>query len=247
MKEDIPRNGRPLSRQEMLERHRRREYEDIKNELNEFSRRALAGLQYQPDEEPLESTLARLDRKLGASAGRAFPFRQILSIAAAAILLLAAGYFIFFQEPTNVALFAQHFDYLPSAVKTEGGSRNLPDTYDGTAGYRARAIQAYEAGNYQEAKAFMEKQLSENERDSEIRLYLGIVLLGEGKAEPAISHLQAALDNLPQPAYERPATWYLALAYLQNNQPEQARELFIQLQEGKDRYANGARAVLEQL
>ncbi|MCO6475186.1 MAG: tetratricopeptide repeat protein [Phaeodactylibacter sp.] len=247
MKEDIPRNGKTLSRKEMLERHRRREYEDTGKELNEFSRRALAGLQYHSEEEALESTLARLDRRLGAAPGRPFRLRHILSMAAAAALLLAAGYFLFLRPPSNEALFAQHFDYLPSAVDTEGVDRNLPSAYSENASPRARAMRAYETGDHQRARKLMEEHLSENERDAEARLYLGIVLLGEGETEPAISNLEAALPNLPKPAYLRPASWYLGLAYLKNGQPEEARERFLQLRDGKDRYAKGARAVLKKL
>ena len=90
MKKDIPPNEKSLSRKEMLERHRRREYQDAKNELNEFSRRALSGLQYHPEEEPLEATLNRLDRRTAPAGGRNFTIRHLLSIAAAAAVLLAA-------------------------------------------------------------------------------------------------------------------------------------------------------------
>ena len=247
MKKEIPQNNRSLSREEMLDRHRRQEYQDTKNEFNEFSRRALAGLQYQPEAEALETTLNRLDRRITAAGGRLFPFRQILSIAAAAALLVA-GYFLLAQPPGNEALFAQHFDYLPSAVHTEGGDRGSgPSAYEDDATARAKAMLAYEAGNYPLAENLMEKHLDQNERDSEIRLYLGIVLLGEGKAKRAASELEAARANLPQAAYERPAKWYLALAMLRRNQPEEARALFLELKEGKDRYAMGSRAVLKQL
>lgn len=250
MKKSIPPYKRSLSRTEMIERHHRREYEDTKNELDEFSRRALSGLRYHPEEESLEATLRRIDRRVAGSTGRSFPLRQILSIAAAAALLLAAGYFLFSQPPAHEALFAQQFDYLPSAVNIEGGDRNLPSeptSYEEVAGYRARAILAYEAGNYQQARELMEKHLAAYSRDTEIRLYLGIVLLGEKNTEPAIRNLETALQELPQPAYERPAKWYLGLAYLQSGQAEQARELFSSLLDGKDRYAKDSRDVLKQL
>ncbi|MCB0579554.1 MAG: tetratricopeptide repeat protein [Phaeodactylibacter sp.] len=248
MKKDIPRNERPLSRKEMLERHRRQDYQDSGNELSEFSRRALAGLQYHPGDEPLEATLRRIDRKTGGAAGRSFPIRQFLSIAAAAALLLIGGYFLIQQPPGHEALFARHFDYLPSAVETRGGARaDGPAAYEETAGARDKAMQAYEAGEYQQARRLMEEYLSENKRDNEVRLYLGIVLLGEGDPAGAIDNLEAALANLPQPAYERPARWYLALAYLRNGQPEQARALLAALKNGNDRYATASRALSGQL
>ena len=250
MKKDRPRNERSLSRQEMLERHRRREYQDTKNELNEFSRRALAGLQYQPEAEGLGTTLKKLDRRLAAASGsgRSFPIRRFLSIAAAAAFLLVAGYFFLSQSSGNEALFAQHFDYLPSAVNTDSGGRNAgPSAYEEATPSRAKAMQAYEAGNYQLARNLMEKYLAENNRDSEIRGYLGIVLLGEGNAEMASRELESALANLPQPAYERPLKWYLALALLQNGHTERARALFLELEDGKDRYATESRAVLKQI
>ena len=247
MKKDIPPNERSLSRKEMLERHRRREYQDAKNELNEFSRRALSGLQYHPEEEPLEATLNRLDRRTAPAGGRNFTIRHLLSIAAAAAVLLAAGYFVFFQPPGNEALFAEHFDYLPSAVNSRGEGQNTPSAYEEGPGLRTKALKAYEAGQYELAQSLMEKHLAENSRDAEVRLYLGILLLGEGKAEPAAGHLEATLNNLPKPTYERPAKWYLALAMLRKGETEQAKALFLELENGRDRYAMSSRAVLKQL
>jgi len=249
MSKDIPPNGKSLTREEMLGRRRRQEYEDTKNELNEFSRRALSGLQYLPEEEGLEAALRRLERKAGFSSGRgrAFSLPRILSFAASIAVLLVAGYFLYTQPSGNEAVFARHFDYLPSATDAEGGDRNLPATRAGAeeaAEQRTKAMQAYEEGDYRQAKSLMEKYLSGNPADTEIQLYLGIVLLGEGRADLAITKLSAALEALPRPAYERPARWYLALAFLRDGQPEKAGALFAELSEGNDRYAAGARDAL---
>ena len=122
MKKPIPQSGKPLSRREMLERHQRQDYEDAANELNEFSRRALSGLQYHSGEK-LETTFRRLDQKLGANR-RTFPIRRIMSIAAATLALVVAGYFVLSQPlGSNSGSYAQHFSYLPSAIPTDGGER----------------------------------------------------------------------------------------------------------------------------
>ena len=246
MKKDIPQNKRSLSRREMLERHRRREYQDTGHELNEFSRRALSGLQYHPEKEPLDATLRRLDRRVAASARRPFPIRRFLSIAAAALLLLATGYFLFLQPSGQQGLFAQHFDYLPSAVKIESGNRG-PSSYEEGPALREKAMQAYEAGRFEQARELMEQHLSRYRRDTEIRFYLGIILLGEGETEAAIRNFEATLSGLPRPAYERPAKWYLALAFLQSGRDESAKGLFRELKNGSDRYATGAGAILKKL
>ena len=106
-------------------------------------------------------------------------------------------------------------------------------------------MKAYEAEQFQTAKTLMQQHLADYPRDTEIQLYLGIILLGEGQAEPAIQNLKAALAKLPKSRlYERPVKWYLALAYLQNGQEKEANELLLELKEGKDRYATGASSIL---
>lgn len=252
MSKDIPPNGRPLSREEMLARHRRREYGDAKSEFNAFSRRALSGLQYHPDGEPLEATLRRLERRAGypAAAPRRLSAFGLTGLAATFALFLAAGYFLFRQPAGSEEIFARHFSYLPGAVITDSGDRGADasrSSQEEPPDLRAAAMQAYEAENYEQAGGLMEKYLAGEPGDAEMQFYFSIVLLGEGKAAPAISRLEMVLSALPQAAYERPAKWYLALALIRDGRPEQAKGLLDELSRGKDRYATSSRAALKQL
>ncbi|MCB0553884.1 MAG: hypothetical protein KDD02_10060 [Phaeodactylibacter sp.] len=238
--------GKSVSREEMLIRHQRQEWRAEGAEWNEFSRRAVNGLQYHPSGEPLEETFRRIEKKIlfRKQRGRRFSFRQGLSIAAGVAILVLAAYIAYLRFPTNEKLFTQNFEYLPSAVNEEGGVRKAGI---GLTGLRASAVKAYEAGAYSDAEALSRAYLENNPDDTEIQFYYGLLLLGKGDASGAIPYL-VAVKQKPDPiAYERPATWYLALAYLKRGQSDTARRLFSELADGEDRYANQARSILKKL
>ncbi|MCB0570505.1 MAG: hypothetical protein KDC66_12100 [Phaeodactylibacter sp.] len=237
---------RSISREEMATRQQQRDWAEHSPQWDEFSARALNGLQYHPADEPLDNTFRRLEQKfMPQAAGRfSLSLRQRLSIAAGATILIISALFVSLRHPSNEKLYAQYFEYLPSAIHEGGGARA---TSPKTMGLRASAVQAYETGAYEDAEALARVYLEENPADQEMRFYFGLMLLGKGDAGSAIQHLEAVRTNPKPIEYERPATWYLGLAYLKRGQTDKASLLFKELKDGDGRYAELARSVLEKL
>jgi hypothetical protein len=241
-----------ITREEMLERHRQQNWDASADEWNEFSRRALAGLAYHPKREALESRLQRTDERIAQRSAqrRYLRLRRIMSIAAAAAVLLIAAYFTYIQQPAAPDLFADNFEYIPTITHGEERARNIGvEQRAGTSldNLRASLAEAYEAGRYEDAEYYARAFLEEAPEDHEMLLYYGIIALGKGDTRTAIRSL-AKLKQLPETgAFERPATWYLGLAYLEAGQIEAAKRLFTALQDGNDRYATQAKAILPKL
>ncbi len=238
---------RSISREEMMARYRKQDLHASAEELNEFSRRALSGLQYMPEGQDLEDRLSRIDARIREKAGgnRRASLVQRMSIAAAAAVLLFAVYFAFFQPPDKEALFAHHFEYLPGSFQDRAGNEASSSTERAAPLYQ-QAVQAYESENYKAALAFAEDYMEQAPGDTKLGLYYGILLLGEGKGETAIPYLKATAENPPSYAFERPARWYLGLAYLRTGREVEAERIFRELSGGTDRYATNARALLKE-
>ncbi len=246
MSHDFNPKGKSISREEMENKHQKQEWADNSGQWNEFSRRALSGLQYHPAGKPLDETFRRLEQQIAvrSNARRVLSLRQKLGLAAGAAILILAAYFVYFQQPPYEKIYARHFEYLPSAMLEDSGLRRAEGQ---SGGLRAAAAQAYETGQYQEAEALARAWLEEAPNDQEMRFYYGLLLLGKGDASGSIPHLAAVKQRPGSPAYERPAAWYLGLAYLKRGQIDTAKRLFSELKSGQDRYAIQARSVLKKL
>ena len=115
----------------------------------------------------------------------------------------------------------------------------------------ARAMTAYEAGNFAEAIELL-KNLKETEPNTilDVNFYLGVSLLELGRGEEAISPLRAVVDSSSGVRLEA-ARYYLGLAYLKKNEPKQAVAQFDAVINMKGEYSAAAtklrRDVLEHL
>ncbi|MBK9337886.1 MAG: hypothetical protein IPM98_15605 [Lewinellaceae bacterium] len=90
-----------------------------------------------------------------------------------------------------------------------------------------RAMTAYDAHHYSDAAPAFEAYLAKRP-DSAVRLYLGVSRLLSGQADKAIQTLSvAALSN--EPPIREAAHWYLALAYLEKNNPSAARRTLLEI------------------
>lgn len=81
---------------------------------------------------------------------------------------------------------------------------------------------AYQAGNYEEAVAALIREFSESPRlrDS-LLFFVAASNLELGKNETAIALFSEILDH-QQFSYQEEARWYLAMAWLKDDQPDQA-------------------------
>jgi tetratricopeptide (TPR) repeat protein len=74
---------------------------------------------------------------------------------------------------------------------------------------------AYDAGRYDEAARLLDVYVSRTP-DNAARVYLGVARLKSNQSKEAIPPLADAAQS-PEPPIQEAALWYLALAYLENN------------------------------
>jgi tetratricopeptide (TPR) repeat protein len=100
--------------------------------------------------------------------------------------------------------------------------------------FLAEALIDYESGNYATLQKLNLNDLpqvrgaGDNDRESILQLghyYKGISYLETGNTEKAIAHFDWVLKNKPDKALQVKATWFLALAYLKENNREKAAAL----------------------
>jgi TolA-binding protein len=242
-------NKKPIGKDGLVQQYREKGWEKKNEEFDEFSQKAITGLQYHNENEPLPETLRRLEQKVRAgSKGRAaVPIRRIMSIAAGFVILAMGVYFLYLQTPADDSLFAQHFTYLPLAM--DGASRNYVarDSSSSGTGLKDAAIKAYEADNYDEAEGLIRAYINQVPDDLEMQFYYGVVLLGKGHSQAALPYLKKMMEQPVKRAYQRPASWYVALAFLAQEDYSSAKSVFKELATGEDKYAINSRALLKHL
>lgn len=240
----MSRHKKPIALKDFLEKHRNEAWSEEHNEFDQFSQKAIEGLQYHSKEEPLNITLNRLRHQIGKQhqPHKQFPIRRLMSIAAGFMILVAGIYFLYLQAPDNEALFSEHFSHIPMVVDDYARSRtNQPED----ASLESAAISAYEEKDFLQAEGLLRAYLEENPADVEKAFYYGIIQLGKGNTNVAIPLFQQMLSAKDKDNFERSATWYLGLAYLKQGAIEDAKYHFEQIAQGEDRYAMSARALLK--
>jgi len=215
--------------------------------VDDFARMAARGRAELGDEAAARELLSELDGMLsrrygkqvsGADAGakkmgNKAKVRRLnlwLAIAAAVLLLLAAGWWVGRQNfgPDAEALYAEAFT--PYANDLGGRTMGDDDSLALDPGLAA-ALLAYDRGEYPAAVSAFEAYLpdpktstapaSAPQAETKARLYYGISLLAAGRAETAF----LTLTELRNDATVGPAaTWYAALALLRDGRAEAARE-----------------------
>ena len=103
---------------------------------------------------------------------------------------------------------------------------------------------AYDAADFKRASQQLELYLA-IQPDHPARIYLGIAQLLNRDAGNAANTLAAATRS-PEPPVVEAAYWYLALAWLEQGNPEAARESLQQIPAGSD-YAERAAGLLKQI
>ena len=102
-----------------------------------------------------------------------------------------------------------------------------------------QAFRSYERGDYEEALAIF---TSINDPNDAVRLYHGLTCLALGRSGEAITMLSGLVEGGSQ--YQPAAQWYLTLAYLAGEQPDNARQQLNQiLASTNHRYGDQARAL----
>ena len=107
------------------------------------------------------------------------------------------------------------------------------------------AISAYDQSDFTTAIQQFQIVQRLDKTQSVYTFYEGISLLGLQNAKAAIPILEKIKDD-KDPKWREQSQWYLALAYLQNNEIDKAKDLLQDIQNGQFQYAK-AQDLLEQL
>lgn len=190
---------------------------------------ALKAIQRAEEKEALKKVLGQPTARI-KSLNSTF---RIATIAAGIIILFILGYlFIPDQQPEQFAM--QYFEPYPLS-NVRGESDDQQALFD-------QALIPYQQGDFQIALPYLRQLLGTDPDNVQLKLNLASALIAEAQTPEAISLLQT-ITNQSADAAE----WYLALAYLQDGQLSQAKEL-LQAISGKSHFKQGqARNLLEEL
>ena len=165
-------------------------------------------------------------------------FYGVLGLAASFLLLMLIGYWYLSSHTSPSDLYAAYYQPYPNIINPLERSGAMPE------GSLEKAMIAYEQGNFEEAVALFRQ---EETLESNFQFYLALSLLEQQETTEAISLLDQVIDS-DNETLLLPAHWYQGLAYLKNQQPNEAERVFNTLK-GQDSGTYGRRAneILDQL
>lgn len=180
-----------------------------------------------------------------SSSRRRFP--AWLAVAASVALLAVAGYFILNRGGMNASeLFLEHYDLYeaPSAFRGDGNPALGEDSLK-TVAY-TEAFAAYKKGDFELAIPQFEEILAVYPDEKMVHLYLGLSQLELGAVDESILEFSVLADGGYSP-FQQSARWYLALAYLKQDNDQAARKWLDVLAGKKGAYQNPAQKIIEEL
>lgn len=162
------------------------------------------------------------------------------AVAAAALLLIVAGWWLWSGPSGSEALYKEYFAHLEDDLRVSLMGDQEPDAL-------SIALKPYKERNYTAATQSMALYLEQHPQEESLRLYYGISLLGSDQAEEAIGQLRQFRNANGNSNYTTVINWYLALAYLRNEQLVEARQLLVELAGSQNPYSTRAASLLEAL
>ncbi len=133
-------------------------------------------------------------------------------IAAAAIVVIAAGSFWWLNTNTHERLYTKYFSPDPGLPTTMSSNNNYA-FYNG--------MVSYKQGNYKSALDKWQPLLDRKPENDTLNYFIGIAHMANNNEAQAISYLQN-VSKLPNSRFHNDAYYYLALAYLKANDIENA-------------------------
>lgn len=130
------------------------------------------------------------------------------------------------KAPVSEVIYAQYFEPYPNTLVLEDRNSSVTNTTQ-------QAFIAYEKGKFKEAALLFERLSTSN--TSDVLFYEAIALLSIQEPKKSITKLQTVLNN-PDSRYSEQAKWYLALAFIANNEQEQAIPLLKAIQKSTSSY-----------
>lgn len=162
----------------------------------------------------LKKELQDLEKEFTQIEGQTFNLRPTFLIGvAAAICLILIPLYIFY---TPNSLFDQYFEPYDNFVASVERGETATNPYQ-------QAFQAYENADYAQAIEVFESLTAPQKNEEAVIFYLGLSYLAQKITDPAkVKLLQVIAMNRD---FKEQAQWYLALAYVQDNQKNEARSL----------------------
>lgn len=160
---------------------------------------------------------------------------QWIAIAASFIgIVLISIFSIYYYSSTDSSnLYTEYFQPYPNEVAPLVRGENDDSSI-------SEAFNAYELENYE-----LSAKLFENINEDYSLLYAGISNLELNQNQKAIDQLKTL--SLQNGKYQDAAEWYLALAYLKNNETEKAKELLNSIVQNHQQFSEQASELLERL
>jgi tetratricopeptide (TPR) repeat protein len=159
-------------------------------------------------------------------------------VAASIIILLGMSYFIVFQNiNSNEALFAENFEPYRNIIQPIVRS-NVSDDI------KSQAFIAYEKREFNKAILFFSK-IQETESNSYYIFYKANCFLALENSSEAISLLKNYIST--QGDFTEKARWYLALAYLKENNIKSTKNILQNIVDSKTYYHKKAALLLNEL
>ncbi len=158
--------------------------------------------------------------------------------AAAAVIVIALVYVLFFTGPQAGELYAAYYEPYPNLIEPNVRGETYPENS------LAAAMAFYNQGDFTKALNIISR-LPENEKTGFLYLYEGICYLETGEPEKALRSFDRARQK--SESLKGQAQWYSGLTYLKMEDIPNAREIFTMLSESDNPYQSDANEILNQL
>lgn len=156
-----------------------------------------------------------------------FNFRKILSVAAAIVLLFIGYQWFFNNDLSTQEIYASNFEPYPMLLD----QRSIDE--DGSPSITLNKAISFYSNKENAAATAAFQQLLESDPENIIYIfYLANSHLANQEAKKAVPYFEKII-TLDDPSFVEQSRWYLALAYLQKNNKENAKAILEKIQKGQ--------------
>ncbi|MFB6318426.1 tetratricopeptide repeat protein [Saccharicrinis sp. FJH54] len=185
----------------------------LRDKVNEI-RQLMEGIQEAELREIMNQFHQEIEKNRSSGRKRTvFLFSRPFAVAASVIVILALSVYLFMRPDRNQRLFADYYRTDPGLV-TAMSSSNADYEFD-------RGMVDFKTGDYQAAIKRWQPLLDSRPESDTLNYFIGSAYLAVRDAGSAIPKLEKVAEEMHSD-FRNDASWYLALAYLLNNQNEKA-------------------------
>jgi len=203
---------------------------------------AIEGVHTVSDKQNLRPIVRSLRQEIRTRTTQSHVKKQNLKIyyALAASLLLASSLliYLFSQNPMEKEIFSKYFKPYPNTIPIVRGEEPVDQL--------KLAMIEYEFENYTETVLILDKFLKDDPENTTARFYSGVSNLCLDKPVQAINQLKKVVSSSSgESDLKNRAEWYLGLAYLKNQDVENAKALFKKIASKDQDYKQKSDEILE--